>query len=161
MRALWICGCFLTGCLVHAPRTNATTVDATARLLSVKDGVAEFEIRLTNTGGQSIFVEESLKGSRNLHSVNIEIEGEPGKWTYVGPKRDAAASSVFELRPGQSVSRSISVTNSEKGHLNLLKSTQPKYRARLRYFPSQEAWLSFAKSIGRKSRPVEVIAPGD
>jgi hypothetical protein len=73
---------------------------------------------------------------------------------------DAAAPSVFELAPGQTVGRNISLYGLSKDHLSLLRTPQPKYRARLRYFPSREAWVTFGKSHGHesKSQPSILIA---
>jgi uncharacterized protein YqiB (DUF1249 family) len=96
-----------------------------------------------------------------LHAVDIEIENAPDKWVRIGPKRDAAASSVFELASGQRVSRDVSVYDLSDAELNLLKDTRPKYRAVLRYFESREAWLSFASSIGHKSKPITIIGRAD
>jgi len=142
----------------HAASASGNAINATIHIISIKNDEAAFEITLTNNGRTSIYVEESQRGLHDLHTVSIEIETESGKWIHVGPKMDAAASSVFELRPSESVSRQILVYRLRKEELDSLKLSQPKYKGNLRYFPSEEAWMSFAKSIGRLSKPSVVVA---
>lgn len=160
MKILFFSACLLAACIPQATRTMVTTAEATIRLLSFSEDVAEFEVKLTNTTDTPIFVEESRKGYHDLHVVSVDLEVKPGRWVYVGPKLDAAASSVFELSPGQSVRRNVSVNVLGNSQLRVLRALQPKYRARLRYFPSRGAWLSFAKSLGHesKSQPSVLIA---
>jgi hypothetical protein len=160
MKILLFSACLLVSCILQANRTMVTAPEATIRLLSLTGDVATFEVKLTNRTDAPIFVEESRQGYRDLHVVSVDIEVKAGRWDYVGPKMDSVAASVFDLPSGQSVTRNISVYSLGKDYLRLLKAPQPKYRARLRYFSSQEVWLSFAKSLGREpqSQPSVLIA---
>jgi hypothetical protein len=160
MRASHIWRFFLVSCLAWS-LAGSNAIVATVRLLSLNGRVAEFEVTLSNPGQPSLYLEESLKGSRDLHAVDIEIEDTSHKWVRVGPKRDAAASGVFELGSGQSVSRKVSVYGLTNRQLSLLKNPHPRYRATLRYFQSSEAWALFSRTIGRESTPTTITAqPG-
>jgi hypothetical protein len=131
MRASHIWRFFLVSCLASGSLAGSNAIVATVRLLSLNGRVAEFEVTLSNPGQPSLYLEESLKGSRDLHAVDIEIEDTSHKWVRVGPKRDAAASGVFELGSGQSVSRKVSVYGLTNRQLSLLKDPHPRYRATL------------------------------
>jgi hypothetical protein len=148
---------FAQGTLLKA----APKVEATVLLHAVKGNVADFDVKLTNIGDESVFIEESRQGANNLHVASIDIETEPGRWVYAGPKMDAAASSVFELQPGSSVGRTVSLYGLNRSLLDLLSSPKAHYRVRLRYFDTRADWMEFARSVGGIHKPREVIGLND
>jgi hypothetical protein len=147
----------LAGLLYLGPLLAENDVSVTIRLISLEHSSAMFEVRVANSAERSIFLEESLRGSNDLHTIDIELEDQPGKWTRVGPKRDAVGSSVFELLPGKSVSRKISIYELTQDESTFLTESPPRYRVLVRYFRSPEEWTSFSKSLGRGSKPTVVI----
>ena len=139
-------------------RSKVAGVEADARILTIDGTTAKFDVTVHNLSERSIFLEESRKNLHDLHAVGIDVESEPDRWTYVGPKLDAGASSVFELRPSESAASIVAVYGLSRRSLALLQAPKPRYRVRLRYFLNEASWTDFGKSLGSISKPAELIA---
>ena len=110
-----------------------------------------------NSGPSSIFLEETLEGNRDLYAINIEQLQTTSTWKQVGPRRDVPPVSVFELKTGEKVEKTITVSDP---YVDLRSDTRQefpirgKHRATIRYFFSKKDWIDFLLTPQREPRLV-------
>jgi hypothetical protein len=123
------------------------------RTTRIKDGI-QFSVQIKNQGHSSVFLEETLEGSRDPYAINIEQLQPDTSWASVGPRRDTPAASVFELKPGAEIDKTITV---QDPYVDLRSAPNKRYpirgrhRASVRYFLSPKAWSESIRNFRKNS----------
>jgi hypothetical protein len=119
------------------------------KTIRTKTGM-EFVILIENSGPSSVFLEETSEGSRDPYAINIQQLQSESNWVSIGPHRDVPATSVFELKPGAKVQKTVTVTDP---YVDLRSPTRRQYpirgqhRATTRYFLSPPDWSDFKRNL--------------
>lgn len=121
------------------------------------EGGIQLVVLIENSGPSSVFLEETREGSNDPYAINIEQLQPDSSWVSVGPRRDVPATSVFELKPGAKVEKTITIIDPYVD-LRLMPHKQypirGRHRTSVRYFLSRRDWADFKRSLRQKPRLV-------
>jgi hypothetical protein len=114
-----------------------------------------FVIQIENSGPSSVFLEETSESSRDPYAINIEQLQSDSNWVVIGPRRDVPPTSLFELKPGAKVEKTVAVSDP---YVDLRSPTHKQYpirgqhRATVRYFLSLREWTDFTSKLREKPK---------
>ena len=140
----------------RAAQTTSGPKISVQRVIKTEAAV-QFSILIENSEPFSIFLEETREGTQDPYAINIEQLQPNSTWMRVGPRRDVPAMSVFELKPGAKVEKTVTVTDP---YVDLRSATHTQYpirgqhRAAVRYFLSPKDWADFMHDSHRRPRLV-------
>ncbi len=130
----------------------------------VKGGV-NFYVEIGNLSRGPIFLEELDRGSRDPSGLVIQQWDEQRGWIILGPNREVPPSAVFELAPGEKLSKCLEFTDPYPHPKQVPPVVIPVtglHRATVPYFLSEDDWRSLMSSLSRRpgrSRKAAVVKP--
>lgn len=112
-------------------------------------------VLIQNSGPSSVFLEETREGSRDPYAINIELLQPDTNSISIGPRRDVPAASVFELKPGTQVEKTITVKDPYVDPRSAPDKQYPirgRIRATVRYFLSPQDWSDSKRNSQQRPR---------
>jgi hypothetical protein len=130
----------------------------------------DFRARVTNSGANAVFVEDSGRGEPwVLRSLSIEKWIDGKGWVYLGPKNELPTTEVISLAPKQSMESVVELTDpivfDDPSQKQI--GIDGRFRARFLYFRSEQDWKTFLAEIRAPAnsplgttrvKPVEIVS---